>query len=117
MGESIAKFGLNRLGRGFSLAGCVQCFLRCVFVTCCGENTWSRYFTLGNVTIERDDFLFSKFNACVGPLDVPEETRFLRCSLCGQHLTVRRSQSVSLIDPMEQLTEFMEGLVDDVASV
>jgi len=52
-----------------------------------------------------------------GPLQVPEGTRFLICNHCGQSLAVKRSETATFTEAMEQLTEVTEDLVEDVASL
>ena len=56
-------------------------------------------------------------NSCGEPLEVPEGTRCLNCNRCGQSLTVKHSETATLTEAREQLTEVAENLTEDVASL
>ena len=56
-------------------------------------------------------------NSCGEPLEVPEETRFLKRNHCGQSLAVKRSETATFTEAIEQLSEVTQGLAEDVASL
>jgi hypothetical protein len=56
-------------------------------------------------------------NSCGGPLEVPGETRFLKCNHCVQSPAVKRSETATFTEAIEQLAEVTEDLAEDVASL
>ncbi len=53
-------------------------------------------------------------NSCGAPLDVPEGTKYLKCTHCGQQLAVRRTESAVFTEAVEQLSETTQALSEQV---
>lgn len=53
-------------------------------------------------------------NSCGAPLEVPEGASYVRCNHCRQQLAIRRSDSVTFTETVEDLVETTEALSDQI---
>jgi DNA-directed RNA polymerase subunit RPC12/RpoP len=56
-------------------------------------------------------------NHCGAPLEVPETAKFIKCNHCGSQLVVRRSESATFTETIEQLAETTENLSAQVSKL
>jgi DNA-directed RNA polymerase subunit RPC12/RpoP len=56
-------------------------------------------------------------NHCGAPLEVPQTAKFIKCNHCGSQLVVRRSQSATVTETVEQLAETTEQLAAQVSKL
>ena len=56
-------------------------------------------------------------NHCGAPLEVPQTAKFIKCNHCGNQLVIRRSESATFTETVEQLAETTENLTAQVSKL
>lgn len=56
-------------------------------------------------------------NHCGAPLEVPQSAKYIKCNHCGTQLAIRRSESATFTETVEQLAETTENLAAQVSKL